>query len=108
MPDTTTRCCGGRQVVGGLPLGITAAAPYAAAELMLAANDWLVVFTDGLVEAVNEQDEDFGEARLLEEIQRGVSLAPNDLLRQMMAAVDRFTGTAPQHDDTTCLLARIG
>ncbi len=94
--------------VGGLPLGIATTAPYAAAELTLAPNDWLVVFTDGLVEAVNEQDEDFGEPRLLAEIHGGVSLAPSDLLRRIMAAVDRFTGTVPQHDDTTCLLARIG
>jgi hypothetical protein len=94
--------------VGGLPLGIASDSKYSTAELALAANDWLVVFTDGLVEAVNERDEDFGEPRLLAEIQAGASLAPSDLLRQIMAAVDRFTGTAPQHDDTTCLLARIG
>lgn len=94
--------------IGGLPLGIAPDSEYSTAELTLAVNDWLVVFTDGLVEAVNERDEDFGEPRLLAEIQGGVSLAPSDLLRQIMAAVDRFTGTAPQHDDTTCLVARIG
>ena len=94
--------------VGGLPLGIQAAAPYSAAEVTLAAQDWLVIFTDGLVEAVNERNEDFGEPRLLAELNSGVALAPSDLLRQIMAAVDRFTGTAPQHDDTTCLLARVG
>jgi phosphoserine phosphatase RsbU/P len=94
--------------VGGLPLGIQAAAPYSAAEVTLAAQDWLVIFTDGLVEAVNERNEDFGEPRLLAELDSGVALAPSDLLRQVMGAVDRFTGTAPQHDDTTCLLARVG
>jgi sigma-B regulation protein RsbU (phosphoserine phosphatase) len=93
--------------VGGLPLGIQVAALYSAAEVTLAAQDWLVIFTDGLVEAVNERNEDFSEPRLLAEIERGAALAPGDLLRQIMAAVDRFTGTAPQHDDTTCLLARV-
>jgi len=39
--------------VGGLPLGIQAGAKYESASVVLAPGDWLVIFTDGLVEAVN-------------------------------------------------------
>src|SRR5437868_6504960 len=51
--------------VGGLPFGIMPEATYQAANVALAPGDWLIIFTDGLVEAVNARDEEYGEARLL-------------------------------------------
>jgi serine phosphatase RsbU (regulator of sigma subunit) len=47
--------------VGGLPLGIQADARYESASVVLAPGDWLVIFTDGLVEAVNVRDEEYDE-----------------------------------------------
>ena len=51
--------------VGGLPLGIQGDAKYESASVTLAPGDWLIVFTDGLVEAVNAHDEEFDEPRVL-------------------------------------------
>ena len=48
--------------MGGLPLGIQPDAPYAAADVALASGDWLVIFTDGVVEAENQHAEAYGEA----------------------------------------------
>ncbi len=54
--------------VGGLPIGIQAEAKYESASVTLAPGDWLIIFTDGLVEAENARQEEYGEARLLSAI----------------------------------------
>jgi len=95
-----------RLSAGGLPLGIQPDAPYAAAEVVLASGDWLVIFTDGLVEAENQRAEAYGEDRLVDVLQSGVAGAPELLLQRMIAEVNTFVGTTPQHDDITCMLIK--
>jgi sigma-B regulation protein RsbU (phosphoserine phosphatase) len=97
-----------RLTQGGLPLGIQASGSYECGSVALQAGDWLVIFTDGLVEAVNHSDEEYGEARMLAGLQSGATLSPNELLSQMMRDVDSFVGATPQHDDITCLLIKAG
>jgi phosphoserine phosphatase RsbU/P len=92
--------------VGGLPLGIQPEATYQSASVELAPGDWLVIFTDGVVEAVNGSDEDYGEPRLLNTIQAGAATTPADMLRRLMAELDLFVGNTPQHDDVTCMLLK--
>jgi sigma-B regulation protein RsbU (phosphoserine phosphatase) len=50
--------------VGGLPIGIQPEAKYESATVKLAPGDWLIIFTDGLVEAENARPEEYGETRL--------------------------------------------
>jgi phosphoserine phosphatase RsbU/P len=92
--------------VGGLPLGIMAEAKYQSASVTLAPGDWLIIFTDGLVEAVNARDEDFDEPRLISALEAGASGTPKELLDRLMAALDLFVGSTPQHDDITCLFIK--
>jgi phosphoserine phosphatase RsbU/P len=92
--------------VGGLPLGIQPEAKYESASITLAPGDWLIIFTDGLVEAENARQEEYGETRLLSALEAGVSATPKGLLDQLMANVDLFVGATPQHDDVTCLLVK--
>jgi sigma-B regulation protein RsbU (phosphoserine phosphatase) len=92
--------------VGGLPLGIQPEAKYEAASVALAPGDWLIIFTDGLVEAVNARDEDFDEPRLLSVLESGKSTTPKELLDRLMHDLDLFVGSTPQHDDVTCLLIK--
>jgi phosphoserine phosphatase RsbU/P len=96
-----------RLVDGGLPLGIRAEAPYKSGSVTLQADDWLVIFTDGLVEALNEGGEEYGEPRLLEVLRAGAGSIPDELLRRMLSEVDAFVGATPQHDDITCMLVKI-
>src|ERR1700683_4737919 len=51
--------------VGGLPIGIQPEAKYESASVALAPGDWLIIFTDGLVEAENTRQEAYGESPLL-------------------------------------------
>ena len=92
--------------VGGMPLGVIDGAPYASGEVTLGVGDWLVAFTDGVVEAENPAQQQYGEERLLQMARWGVNLAPKVLLDYLMADVDRFENNAPQHDDITCVLVR--
>ena len=92
--------------VGGLPLGIMAEAKYESASVTLAPGDWLIIFTDGLVEAVNAHDEDFDEPRLIGALEAGKSGTPQELLDRLMANLDLFVGSTPQHDDVTCLIVK--
>jgi phosphoserine phosphatase RsbU/P len=95
-----------RLTVGGLPFGILSEAKYESATVTLAPGDWLVIFTDGLVEAVNARDEEYGEPRLLTALDAGRSFTPADLLKRLMAELDLFVGNTPQHDDVTCMLLK--
>jgi sigma-B regulation protein RsbU (phosphoserine phosphatase) len=92
--------------MGGLPIGIQAEAKYDSASVALAPGDWLIIFTDGLVEAVNARDEEFDEPRLLSALEAGTSTTPKELLDRLMASLDLFVGSTPQHDDVTCLLVK--
>ena len=92
--------------VGGLPFGIQPEAKYESATVTLAPGDWLIIFTDGLVEAENALQDEYGEARLLAAIEAGKSVEPAEMLKRLMAEVDLFVGNTPQHDDVTCLLLK--
>ena len=92
--------------VGGLPLGIQPEATYQSATAALAPGDWLVIFTDGVVEAENANHEEFGEARLLHVVSNGAATAPGEMLKCLMAELDLFVGNTPQHDDVTCMLLK--
>jgi phosphoserine phosphatase RsbU/P len=92
--------------VGGLPFGIMPDINYASASLTLAPGDWLIIFTDGLIEAENVNQDEYGETRLLSVLEAGKSLDPADLLKRLMVELDVFVGSTPQHDDVTCMLLK--
>jgi sigma-B regulation protein RsbU (phosphoserine phosphatase) len=93
---------------GGLPLGIKADAPYETATVTLQSGDWLVVFTDGVVEAINEPGVEYGEERLISILHSAADIPPVKMLSRIMVDLDSFVGTTPQQDDITCLVIRIG
>lgn len=95
-----------RLEAGGLPLGIDSGASYELGSLMLSSGDLLVIFTDGLVEAVEAQGDEFGERRLRELVEASPATSAVETLRRLMAAVDDFVGATRQHDDITCLVLR--
>lgn len=92
---------------GGLPLGIQAGAPYDMGEAPLEPGDALFIFTDGLVEAENEHGVEYGENSLPTFMKASANASAQDALQFLMADVNRFVGQARQHDDITCLLAKL-
>lgn len=96
-----------RLEAGGLPFGIMENALYQSGDLVLEAGDWLAIFTDGVVEAENALQQEYGEVRFITMLHSGVMLTPSMLLNSILTDLDRFVGSAPQHDDVTCLLLRV-
>jgi phosphoserine phosphatase RsbU/P len=97
--------------VGGLVLGLDAAAEYDRGEAILEPDDVLVLVTDGLVEAMNYAGRTYGRDRLYSSIKLHGSMAPDmptDLIaKQLLWDVRRFAGLAPQSDDITLVVIRV-
>jgi sigma-B regulation protein RsbU (phosphoserine phosphatase) len=90
---------------GGPVLGVLADAEYAQAQVSLIAGDRVVLFTDGLTEARNDADEEFGEERLLEAIVHHRACSAPALQARLADAVATFTGGQLQDDATLIVLA---
>jgi serine phosphatase RsbU (regulator of sigma subunit) len=91
---------------GGLPFGIMEDAQYQSGQRVLEPDNWLAIFTDGVIEAENMSQQEYGEMRFLTMLHSGVMLTPSMMLNSILADLDRFVGNAPQHDDVTCVLIR--
>jgi sigma-B regulation protein RsbU (phosphoserine phosphatase) len=76
--------------------------------MSIEANGLLLLFTDGITEAMNGADECFGEHRLAMLLQEHGHLPTEELRERVLREVEAFVGGAPQHDDMTLLLLRIG
>lgn len=70
------------------------------------AGDMLLMYTDGVSEALNERDEEFGVGRLLEVARRHAGARPQDLVDALASEVQTFAGGRPQNDDITLLAIR--
>jgi phosphoserine phosphatase RsbU/P len=95
-----------RLEVGGLPLGIMRDAQYSSARLTLSPGDLLLIFTDGLSEAVNEKDEEYQDDRISAQLRVAGAQSATAAMNLLTADMQSFIGMARQHDDITCLMAR--
>jgi sigma-B regulation protein RsbU (phosphoserine phosphatase) len=95
---------------GGLLLGVRPSEEYAQTEFTLEAGDRLLVYTDGLVEAVNARGEAFGEARLGEFIATHQDLPAEQFAERLLDEVLRWpeNGSRAQADDITVVVIDIG
>src|SRR5271170_37317 len=89
-----------------MPLGIELKERYKTGVTRLEPHDLLVIYTDGVTEARNEDQEDFGEERLLMQLQAAGAERSALTLSNIMQNLDEFVGAAPQHDDITCMVVR--
>ncbi len=91
---------------GTLPVGLLPEAEFKTASYALQPGDTLVLFTDGITEAMNEQQEEFGSQRLQEVVARNAGATVEKLQAAILAAVADFTRGALQGDDITVLILR--
>ena len=97
----------------GTVVGLLPDAEYAQATIPMHSGDVLLAFTDGISEAMNHQDDEWGEDRMIACAQQllnqpGGSVTARQLLDCILAAADKFTSGAPQHDDMTLLVCTVG
>jgi serine phosphatase RsbU (regulator of sigma subunit) len=92
---------------GGPVIGLLAGAVYKEQILRLLPGDILLAFTDGISEAMNASEDEWGEDRMIAEAQAHADLSAADLLQQLFRAADAFAAGAPQHDDMTLVVLQI-
>jgi len=92
---------------GDLPLGINPNAPYCSSEILLASGDLLLIYSDGLVEALNEREEEFGEQRVIDILRNSPQEPAERTLQSLLNSVQSFTGQRRQYDDITAIVLRV-
>jgi sigma-B regulation protein RsbU (phosphoserine phosphatase) len=92
---------------GGPVIGLLCPARYEQASVTLQSGDTMVLFTDGVSEAMNPADQEFDEARLMDAVRSGAALDASTLIDHIMKACDEFAAGAPQHDDMTLVVVRV-
>ena len=83
-------------VIGGIP-GV----PYKEYTLTMEPGDKIFVYTDGVPEAIDKNDEMFGARRMVEALNTNADGRPEEILRSVRSAVDDFVGDAEKFDDIT-------
>jgi sigma-B regulation protein RsbU (phosphoserine phosphatase) len=78
------------------------------ASVSMSPGDTLVLYSDGITEAINGADEEFGMDRLTALVCGGRTEPPAELSRRIFSAVSDFTRGVAQYDDQTVLIARVG
>ncbi len=86
---------------GGIVLGMMPDAAYEIGRIDTASFDRILLYTDGVTEALNKSNEEFGERRLKKFIQNEEKSTSKELIDRLVAAVKQFSGNAVQSDDMT-------
>jgi sigma-B regulation protein RsbU (phosphoserine phosphatase) len=108
-PPMLFRTAGGleRLDVGGPVVGLIPRAAYDEGLATLCAGDLLVLYTDGISEAMTTADEEWGEERLAASIREAFAGGAGTLLDHVFHAAEAFAGGADQYDDMTLVVLRV-
>lgn len=92
---------------GGMIIGMFPFASYEESVVDLHAGDVLMAFTDGVTEALNPAEEEFGEQRLKELLRRVAPLQIRDITATISKELRAWIADAPQHDDITFIVLKV-
>ncbi|HEY1946774.1 MAG TPA: SpoIIE family protein phosphatase [Bryobacteraceae bacterium] len=91
---------------GGPVVGLLPEASYEQGSLLVYPGDLLFAYTDGISEAMNSAEEEWGEEAMILAAQQASNGTAEDIVKAIFAAADVFAGGASQHDDMTVLVMR--
>lgn len=98
-----------RLTSGGPVLGLLPSASYQQGSVRMDPGDILVLFSDGIAEAHNSRDEEFGEERIIEVARNCFDRRADTVRNAILSAVEAFTGRAiPEDDRTLCVIGYTG
>jgi sigma-B regulation protein RsbU (phosphoserine phosphatase) len=95
-----------RLEAGGPIVGLFESASYEEETVQLSAGDWLIIFSDGISEALSATGEEYGEARILSCVTANTGVEPQRMLEALFSDVREFSKGAPQSDDITAMVLR--
>jgi serine phosphatase RsbU (regulator of sigma subunit) len=88
----------------GIPLGMLKDTKWELSDVVMGPGDRLLAYTDGVTDARNEDEEPFGEGRLLEVAKANVRSSPLEMRTAVFDEIKHFVGGAPQLDDITLMV----
>jgi phosphoserine phosphatase RsbU/P len=97
-----------RLEAGGSVVGLLRGGEWEHGQVKLERGDLLIAFTDGVSEAMNDSDDEWGEERLIKATGTLLNGSSREILDHIMRAADEFVAGAPQFDDMTLIVARVG
>ncbi len=92
---------------GGPIVGLFEGATYEEETVTLTVGDWLIVYSDGVSEALSAEGEEYGESRILTCVRKNLDMEPQALLESLFADVRDFARGAAQSDDITAMVLRF-
>jgi serine phosphatase RsbU (regulator of sigma subunit)/pSer/pThr/pTyr-binding forkhead associated (FHA) protein len=92
--------------VSGIPLGIFGESRYQDSEEPLSSSDVVILYSDGITECMNEDEEEFGEDRLKTVLASNSDKSAHDISEAIVHAVDVFREEAPSSDDITLVVLK--
>jgi sigma-B regulation protein RsbU (phosphoserine phosphatase) len=92
---------------GGTVVGLFPTSPFCEGFVQLEKGDGVVAFTDGVSEAMNYDDEEFDEERLMAALRKIEGRTAAEMISQILGDVDQFTAGAKRHDDMTLVVVRV-
>jgi serine phosphatase RsbU (regulator of sigma subunit) len=92
--------------VGGVILGGMPDSIYEEEKISINENELIVIFSDGISEAMSENKKEYGEERLKKIITNNFNDTPENIIEQIISDVNNFVGKAPQFDDMTLLIIK--
>ena len=90
----------------GTPLGMLAGMPYEEATFTVNTGDVIALFSDGVTEAQDIKEEEYGEQRLADFVRGIAHESAESIVEKIFNEVDRFAGAAPQYDDITLFVLK--
>ncbi len=80
--------------------------PYQERTIPLKSEDVLLIYSDGITEAMNTKNEEYGEEKLIEVAKDNASLSAADLLKKIIDTVQKHATGEPQSDDITLIIIK--
>ncbi|MGA7722976.1 MAG: GAF domain-containing SpoIIE family protein phosphatase [Ignavibacteriaceae bacterium] len=90
-----------------IPIGIYPDYHFNEKIVEISSGDTLIVYSDGIIEAINNDEEQFGEPRLIEIIETNRQSEPEQIIEKIFKGVNTFSQNVPQSDDQTLLIIKL-
>ena len=89
-----------------MPLGLFCNMQYKVQKIKLEKDESLILYTDGLSEAVGKEDEEYGEKRIIDFAKNNFGISPKDFIASLVNEINEFTGNSKMNDDLTIMVIK--
>jgi sigma-B regulation protein RsbU (phosphoserine phosphatase) len=91
----------------GIALGVMSDIGLEEKKISLRGGDMVVLYTDGVTEAINNKEEQFGKERLISIAEKNCNLPASELVKRILKEITEFSQGQPQFDDLTLMILKV-